>query len=108
MTNTPDPTPESQLGIEYDKYFTPAYIPILIRWEHEWLSNATKTYGSDAGEVWAQDILTRLQNSRLQQVDIEDLRLYCPHLLFELLGKKPETLNHNQLQSKLNALKLKK
>lgn len=108
MNNSPWPNPESLLGIEYDRYFTQIYIPILIRWEHEWLSNATKTYGSDAGEVWAQDILTRLQDGRLQHIDIEDLQLYASNLLFELTGKQPETLSRNELQSRLNNLQLKK
>jgi len=108
MNNTPTPIPESLLGIEYDRYFTQSYIPILIHWEHEWLSNATKTYASDAGEVWAQDILTRLQHGHLQNVDIEDLTLYSPNLLFELLWKQAKIFSPSTLQSRLNNLQLKK
>jgi len=108
MNNVPWPKPESLLSIEYDRYFTQTYILILIRWEHEWLSNATKTYSSDAGEVWASDILTRLQDGRLQHIDVEDLQLYAPNLLFELTGKPLETFSRNELQSRLNNLQLKR
>jgi len=58
--------------------------------------------------VWASDILSRLQDGRLQHIDVEDLQLYAPNLLFDLIQKQAETLSRNQLQSRLNDLQLKK
>jgi hypothetical protein len=96
------------LEIEYERYFAQSFIPTLIQGEHEWLNNATRTYGSDAGEVWAQDILTRLQEARLEQIDVDDLRSYTPNLLSELLGKQAITFLSPKLQIQLNALPLKR
>lgn len=108
MNNTPWDIPISQLGIEYDTYFKQRLIPALLRWEQEWLSNATKTYGSDAGEVWAQDILTRLQEHRLQSIDVEDMINFTPNLLSTLLWKQAKNLSHSRLIHRLNSLNLGK
>jgi len=79
-----------------------------LRGEQEWLNNATTTYASDAGEVWASDILTRLQENRLQHIDVEDLQLYAPNLLKELLPKQSHPLTYITLQETLNAIPFKK
>ena len=50
----------STLGIQYEEFVADRFVTVLLDAEHEWLRNAPETYGEDAGEVWAQDIVPRL------------------------------------------------
>ena len=86
MTNTPGESPESLLGIEYERYFAQPLADIIARGEHEWLQNAPDTYGDDAGEVWASDIFPRFQAGNLKEIDLEDLQRYAPNMLQQLFG----------------------
>ena len=52
--------------------------------EAEWVKNAPDTYSHDALDVWHTDILPRIMSARLEQIDIEDLRLFCPKMLGQL------------------------
>lgn len=53
----------------------------LIAGEAEWIKNATYTYWSDAINVWEEDVLPRIVANTMQEIDWEDLDLYCPILL---------------------------
>lgn len=88
--------PESNLGIEYEKYLTDPYLQIIASGENEWLANAAETYGPDAGEVWATDILPRLLNGNLQPEDFEDIQLFTP-IMFEELCKQPASTDKQLL-----------
>ena len=57
---------------------------ILTNGEAEWLKNAPWTYGADAINVWEEEILPRFMKADLKEVDVEDLRLYCPLMMGEL------------------------
>ncbi len=86
MTNTPGESPESLLGIEYERYFAQPLAGIFAFGEHEWLQFAPETYGDDAGEVWASDIFPRFQAGNLEEIDLEDLQRYTPNMLEQLSG----------------------
>lgn len=57
---------------------------ILEGGEKEWLENAPWTYGDDAINVWEEEILPRFLIADLKEIDVEDLRLYCPLMLAQL------------------------
>lgn len=57
---------------------------ILTNGEAEWLKNAPWTYGGDAINVWEEEILPRFMKADLKEVDVEDLRLYCPLMMDKL------------------------
>lgn len=54
---------------------------ILENGEIEWVENAPWTYGDDAINVWEEEILPRFLKADLKEIDVEDLRLYCPQML---------------------------
>jgi len=54
---------------------------ILERGEAEWMENAPDTYHHDALDVWHTDVLPRFLSATLEEIDVEDLRLFCPKML---------------------------
>ena len=63
---------------------TPNLDDILRRGEAEWMENAPDTYHLDAPDVWHTDVLPRFLSAQLEEIDVEDLRLFCPNMLREL------------------------
>ena len=57
---------------------------ILTQGKVEWLEKAPWTYGDDAINVWEEEILPRFLKADLKEIDVEDLRLYCPLMLGNL------------------------
>ena len=54
---------------------------ILQRGEAEWMENAPDTYHYDAPDVWHTDVKPRFLAATLEEIDVEDLRLFCPKML---------------------------
>ena len=54
---------------------------ILKTGEAEWMQNAPDTYHYDAPDIWHSDIRPRFLSATLEEIDIEDLRLFCPKML---------------------------
>jgi len=74
---------------------------IIVDGKAEWLKNAPWTYDSDAINVWEEEISPRLQSACLKEIDVEDLRLYCPIML----GQLKDAFRHDHLEDINQALK---
>lgn len=73
---------------------------ILIQGKAEWIENAPWTYGEDAINVWEEEILPRFLKADLKEIDVEDLRLYCPIML----GKLPSIFAHDYTEEICKAI----
>lgn len=84
MNDTNTPNPEHPLGLDYTEIPDLELRELIENAEIEWIQNAHETYGRDTPDIWANDIFPRLASGHLEDVDLEDLRRYCPEFLRQL------------------------
>ena len=60
---------------------TQSFYDILRKGKAEWVENAPDTYSHDALDVWHTDIVPRMLSASVEEIDVEDLRLFCPKML---------------------------
>lgn len=74
---------------------------ILQGGEAEWVENAPDTYSHDALDVWHTDIVPRMMSAIVKEIDVEDLRLFCPKMLEQL----QDIFMHDQIDDIRNAIR---
>ena len=80
---------------------TQSFYDILREGEAEWVENAPDTYSHDALDVWHTDILPRMMSASVEEIDIEDLWLFCP----KMLGQLQDIFIHDQIDDIRNAIR---
>ena len=80
---------------------TQSFYDILREGEAEWVENAPDTYSHDALDVWHTDIVPRMMSASVEEIDVEDLRLFCPKMLEQL----HDIFMHDQIDDIRNAIR---
>ena len=80
---------------------TQNFYDILREGETEWVENAPDTYSHDALDVWHTDIVPRMMSASVEEIDVEDLRLFCPKMLEQL----QDIFMHDQIDEIRDAIR---
>lgn len=99
-----EPDSESALGIDYHQHFSGDLRRILAEGEREWLRHAPERYQWASGEMWAELILPRLTQGRLEKEDYEELKRFCPQMLEALSRQRVKQTRDETITRILAAL----
>lgn len=72
---------ESELGIDYRAIADAPVDAMLSQGEAEWMANASKEFGDEAAEIWAQDMAVEIGSGRISEFTEKDMREFTPNML---------------------------